>query len=115
MSDTANRPGYHERLTLQNFTAFKECTMEFVPGVNVFVGENGTGKTHAMKALYAMHLALWDSTKSPMDSLLELFQTRDRDDIVRTGGATRAIVQGVSHHNQWNYDLAKIPLMGSRR
>lgn len=48
---------YHERLTLQNFTAFADQTFEFVPGLNVLVGENGTGKTHVMKALYAWQMA----------------------------------------------------------
>jgi len=48
---------YHERLTLQNFTAFTDQTFEFVPGLNVLVGENGTGKTHVMKALYAWQMA----------------------------------------------------------
>ena len=48
---------FHEQLTLQNFTAFSDQTMEFVPGLNVLVGENGTGKTHIMKALYAWQIA----------------------------------------------------------
>jgi ABC-type transport system involved in cytochrome c biogenesis ATPase subunit len=48
---------YHERLRLQNFTAFTDATFEFVPGINVLIGENGTGKTHVMKALYAWQMA----------------------------------------------------------
>jgi predicted ATPase len=48
---------YHKRLTLQNFTAFSNATLEFVPGINVLVGENGTGKTHVLKALYAWQMA----------------------------------------------------------
>lgn len=48
---------YHGRLTLQNFTAFADQTFEFVPGLNVLVGENGTGKTHVMKSLYAWQMA----------------------------------------------------------
>jgi energy-coupling factor transporter ATP-binding protein EcfA2 len=42
-----------ERLKLKNFTAFKELDMEFAPGVNLFIGANGTGKTHILKAMYA--------------------------------------------------------------
>lgn len=48
---------YHESLTLQNLTVFSEQTLEFVPGLNVLVGENGTGKTHILKALYAWQMA----------------------------------------------------------
>ncbi len=43
-----------EELTLQNFTVFKDAKIEFSPGVNVFIGANATGKTHAMKAAYAV-------------------------------------------------------------
>lgn len=41
------------KVTFENFTAFKDLTMRFSPGINVLIGENGTGKTHIMKALYA--------------------------------------------------------------
>lgn len=37
--------------TLNNFTGFKENTFTFNEGVNVFIGKNGTGKTHVMKAM----------------------------------------------------------------
>lgn len=40
-------------MALRNFTSFKEATFEFAPGLNVFVGENGTGKTHALKLAYS--------------------------------------------------------------
>lgn len=43
-----------ERLELEKFTAFHTLTLDFVPGVNVFVGTNGTGKTHLLKVLYAI-------------------------------------------------------------
>lgn len=41
------------RLQLKNFTAFDDLDIRFSPGVNVFIGENGTGKTHLLKLLYA--------------------------------------------------------------
>ncbi|MDE0555703.1 MAG: AAA family ATPase [Candidatus Poribacteria bacterium] len=41
------------RIRLQRFTAFKKLELEFSPGVNILVGENGTGKTHLMKVCYA--------------------------------------------------------------
>ena len=41
------------RVRLKRFTAFKELDLEFSPGINVLVGENGTGKTHLMKVCYA--------------------------------------------------------------
>lgn len=47
---------HHQSLTLENFTAFSEASFEFCPGVNVLVGENGTGKTHVLKVLYSVQL-----------------------------------------------------------
>ncbi|MRG97630.1 AAA family ATPase [Polyangium spumosum] len=42
------------RLGLRNFTVFSDVTFEFAPGVNVFIGENGTGKSHVLKLIYAL-------------------------------------------------------------
>lgn len=41
------------RAKLERFTAFEDLDVEFSPGINVLVGENGTGKTHLMKVCYA--------------------------------------------------------------
>lgn len=40
-------------ITLKNFTVFEDARFDLCPGVNVLIGANGTGKTHAMKAAYA--------------------------------------------------------------
>lgn len=42
------------KLSLRNFTAFSKLDIEFSPGINIFVGANGTGKTHILKLLYAV-------------------------------------------------------------
>ncbi len=41
-------------LKLKNFTVFKEADLEFSPGLNVIIGENGTGKTHLLKLGYLL-------------------------------------------------------------
>jgi len=41
------------RIKIRNFTAFDQMQLEFCDGINVFLGENGTGKTHLLKLLYA--------------------------------------------------------------
>jgi len=41
------------RMRFENFTAFKELDVQLSPGINVFVGANGTGKTHLMKVAYS--------------------------------------------------------------
>lgn len=44
---------YITQLRLNNFTVFTQNDMHFAPGINIFIGENGTGKTHALKILYS--------------------------------------------------------------
>ena len=41
------------KVKLERFTAFADLEVEFSPGINAFIGANGTGKTHLMKACYA--------------------------------------------------------------
>lgn len=41
-----------DKLKLKNFTVFRDAEIEFVPGLNVVIGENGTGKTHLLKLSY---------------------------------------------------------------
>ena len=44
---------YIKHLEMENFTVLQELSMDFSRGINVFIGENGMGKTHVMKALYS--------------------------------------------------------------
>ena len=37
----------------ESFTVFSDIDIRFSPGINIIVGENGTGKTHLMKAMYS--------------------------------------------------------------
>jgi AAA15 family ATPase/GTPase len=41
------------KIKFEKFTAFESLEVKFSPGINIFVGENGTGKTHILKAAYA--------------------------------------------------------------
>lgn len=61
-----------ERLKLRNFTAFKELDMEFAPGVNLFIGENGTGKTHILKVMY-VGLNVSSDKKPSVPNMVEVF------------------------------------------
>jgi predicted ATPase len=42
-----------EKLTVDYFTVFDHMELEFCPGINIFIGENGTGKTHLLKCIYS--------------------------------------------------------------
>lgn len=42
-----------EKIKFERFTAFEKLEVLFSPGINIFIGENGTGKTHILKSIYA--------------------------------------------------------------
>ena len=41
------------KISIENFTVFENVEIDLSDGINVFIGENGTGKTHLLKILYA--------------------------------------------------------------
>jgi len=43
-----------QKISVENFTVFENVEIGFCDGVNIFIGENGTGKTHLLKLLYAI-------------------------------------------------------------
>lgn len=56
-------------LTLTNFTVFSSAEFQFAPALNVIVGENGTGKTHLLKAAYtAAAVSGWGARDSGSDT-----------------------------------------------
>jgi hypothetical protein len=79
---------YHERLTLTQFTAFEQTALEFVPGLNLLIGENGSGKTHVLKALYAWqaarHLADPGRPGDYWRLLTETYGARALEDLLRS-------------------------------
>jgi len=42
-----------DKIKFERFTAFEKLEVSFSHGINIFVGKNGTGKTHILKAAYA--------------------------------------------------------------
>lgn len=42
-----------KKIVLENFTVFEKLELELCAGINILIGENGTGKTHLMKLLYS--------------------------------------------------------------
>lgn len=42
-----------KKIEIKNITVFDDINISFNSGINVFIGENGMGKTHIMKLLYA--------------------------------------------------------------
>ena len=54
-----------KRLEIENFTVFLAADIKWSPGLNVIVGENGTGKSQLMRLAYALSYV---SSKFPQSS-----------------------------------------------
>jgi len=55
-----------KQLSVLNFKNYTESSLEFLPQVNAFTGENGAGKTNLLDAIH--YLALCKSYFNPIDS-----------------------------------------------
>lgn len=60
---------------IQSFTAFGNLEVSLSPRVNVIIGSNGTGKTHLLKAIYAVAIADQPSSNQ------ERFEKEQKTDI----------------------------------
>lgn len=96
MSDAgaAHPNGFFFRsLDLERFTTFREAHFDFVDSVNVFVGENGTGKTHVLKVLFTWMLS--QSFKDARDlgfhkTLLRTMQADSEESLIRHGSQEKS-------------------------
>ena len=43
-------------LKLVNFRNYEDTFLEFSPGINIFIGDNGSGKTNILEAIYVLSL-----------------------------------------------------------
>ncbi len=127
-----------ETLSLSNFTAFEEAYFEFSPGLNVLIGANSTGKTHAMKAIYSLlkacekihqdQISSSDSLRIKLElqeKLIRVFKPDSIGRLVRCAIGNRngiiSLVAGdanlqveITPQNQFSYSgalLAQIPLI----
>lgn len=56
-----------ESLKLDHYRNYSDLTLEFSPGVNVFLGENAQGKTNLLESIYVLALARSHRTSSDKD------------------------------------------------
>ena len=55
-------------LAIRNLTVFAEANLQFSPQLNVIIGENGFGKSHLLKAAYAVLAASAEEGRQPAAS-----------------------------------------------
>jgi DNA repair ATPase RecN len=76
-------------LRLRNFTVFTAAEFQFASGLNVIVGENGSGKSHVLKTAYTVAaVSAWgerDSGSSLRRHTAKLDQQRNIGNRVSNG------------------------------
>lgn len=83
------------QVNLKSFTAFSDLSLDLSPGINVFVGANGTGKTHLMKVCYAACEASRPDVHF-MEKLVRVFQPSGRRPgrlVKRQVGRSKAVLE----------------------
>ncbi|UOF00395.1 DNA replication/repair protein RecF [Bdellovibrio reynosensis] len=89
-----------EKLRLVNFRNYRDVVFSFSPRVNVFLGENGQGKTNLLEALYLI---------SQGDS----FRYSDNSTLINSNNQ-QALIQALITQNDLHYKL-KLGLTKSRK
>ncbi len=71
-------------LRIENFTVFSKAELQFSPGLNVIIGENGTGKSHLLKLGYTILKTLESfGNKTPAREIAEREFAKNLIDIFR--------------------------------
>lgn len=56
---------------ISNFTVFKKNEIQFSKGLNIFIGKNGTGKTHLLKLINCLDNNFYNLTENKKDKYKE--------------------------------------------
>lgn len=75
-----------EKIKFEKFTAFESLEIPLSTGINIFIGANGTGKTHILKAIYAA-CEVTQSQKSLADKTNRVFlpSGKQMDRLIKRG------------------------------
>ena len=99
-------------VNFKKFTVFEDASIKFSPGINVFIGANETGKTHAMKLVYSMLRAWKDfeseepgSSRKPSSHLAERIKAKLAAVFRPEGGRIGRLVRRARGRNKASLDL----------
>ena len=116
-------------LTLTNFTVFEQAKFGFADGLNVFIGENGVGKSHVLKVAYSLlnvvaqanrDFPTGTAPKSFFQStitakLMGVFKPDELGRLTRRGGLSRKSCHIGSLFNQKTYSNFNITFNNSSK
>jgi len=74
-----------KKITIKNLTAFPEAEFHLSSGLNIIIGENGSGKSHILKMAYSVIAASAEEGRNPKagEPTKTLLQKRYADKLIR--------------------------------
>jgi len=69
-------------LKIENFTLFKDDKFNFSKGINIFIGENGTGKSQILKLIYSILKSNYQNNRfneAIVNEFKEVFRPTDKE------------------------------------
>ena len=99
---------------LKSFTVFENMEMTFTPGLNIVIGENGTGKTHLLKILYSICECFENNNDGfPVETafwpkLMKMFQATDTEIFVRNKLSGITTIDADTDEGKYTFKIAPI-------
>ena len=102
-----------DKIEIHNFTVFDELKTDLVPGINLFIGDNGTGKTHFLKLIYSLMAGGHD----PGAAISEVFLPHGRSlqRLIRKHGENGASVSIGNNRETFSIHITEKTLRGTAR
>ncbi len=96
------------KINITNFTKFKNISIDLSKGINVFIGENGTGKTHLLKIMYSFLKTSEKHSDFGQDLLNKLdnvFVAGGIKNLISKNQETEASVSLLIEDNEYNFSI----------
>lgn len=96
------------KINISNFTKFKNISIDFSKGINVFIGENGTGKTHLLKIMYSFLKTSEKHSNFGQDLLNKLdnvFVAKGVKNLISKNQEAEASVSLLIDDNDYNFSI----------
>ena len=94
------------KIFIKNITVFEDFELYFSNGFNVIIGENGTGKTHLLKYIYALTKSINNQDDTKLDLAKEFFNTKPLN-LIKNSDEDAEIGIIYNENNKLTYTLTK--------
>lgn len=96
------------KITVSNFTKHKNTEFEFSNGINILIGENGTGKTHLLKLLYVFLNTLRKNANQEevyFNQVSSVFRASTFQDLVTNNSGKEATINYLYDNTDYSFSI----------